>query len=173
MNSHRSLSINIYTLPVLHADLKSIESDPVTHAGMDAFAIDFVVPEGSLIKSAADGKIIYIKEDSCVGGDDEKYEDFKFYNHIVIKHANGEYTEYGHIKCNGCLKKVGEEVRKGDTIGYSGNTGFSAGPHLHFSVFVLENMPLAFETLPADKTYFINNPDFGFKSIEPRFESAI
>lgn len=116
---------------------------------MDAFAIDFVVPEGSAIKSAADGKIIYIKKDSCVGGDDEQYEDFKFYNHIVIKHANGEYTEYGHLKFNGCTKIVGEEVHKGDIIGYSGNTGFSAGPHLHFSVFVLGNMPLDFETLPA------------------------
>ena len=53
---------------------------------------------------------------------------------IMIKHRNGLSTLYGHLE----LIKVGQgqEVGVGDTIGYSGNTGYSTGPHLHFTVYV-------------------------------------
>lgn len=163
-------SKNIYALPILKKDLELVLSDPKTHVGADAYALDFVVPEGSVIKAAADGKIIYIKTDSNQGGDDLKYEDFKFYNHIIIKHANGEYTEYGHLKFQSTENKIGDMVKAGDTIAYSGNTGYSEKPHIHFSVFVLKGMRLDFEELPENKEYFINDDDFGFTTIRPKFK---
>jgi len=163
-------SRNTYTLPVRKADLEATASDPHTHIGMDAHAIDFVVPEGSVVRAAAPGKIIFIKIDSDQGGDDSVYENFKFYNHIVVKHDNGEYTEYGHLKFHGANRKVGDTVNAGDVIGYSGNTGHSEKPHLHFSVFVLEKMKPDFEKLPPSKKYFINDADFGFTTIQPHFK---
>jgi murein DD-endopeptidase MepM/ murein hydrolase activator NlpD len=168
-----SESKNIYILPVSKKDIEVIVSDSHTHVGVDEHAIDFVVPEGSAVMAAANGKIIFIKTDSNQGGDDPMYEDFKFYNHVVIKHANGEYTEYGHLKFQGTDKSVGDTINAGDIIGYSGNTGYSEKPHLHFSVFVLEKMPPDFEKLPADKKYFINDIDFGFTTIKSRFKEGV
>jgi len=56
-------------------------------------------------------------------------------NEIVIKHSNGEFTDYCHLKHKGVLVKPGQKVKAGDIIGYSGNTGWSIKPHLHFVVF--------------------------------------
>ncbi|MEK7614182.1 MAG: M23 family metallopeptidase, partial [Patescibacteria group bacterium] len=52
---------------------------------------------------------------------------------VLVRHTNGLSTLYAHLS----LIKVspGEAVQKGDILGYSGNTGYSTGPHLHFAVF--------------------------------------
>lgn len=160
------ISKNKYHLPLNKNEIISISSDPKTHIGMDKFAIDCAVIEGCKVYAAASGKIIFIKDNSMEGGDNEKYEDFIYYNHIVIKHSNGEYSEYGHLKYKSVLKKVGDEVVKGEIIALSGNTGYSGGPHLHFSVFVLDKMDPDFTVLPKNKKYFINDEDFGFQTIK-------
>lgn len=165
-------SINIYSLPLNRRPINAV-SDPETHTGMDEFAIDFIVPEDTPIVAAAPGKIIYIKIDSNEGGDDTRFEDFRFYNHLVIKHARGEYTEYGHLKHLGALKKVGDSVEEDETIGFSGNTGYSGEPHLHFSVFLLTKVGPNFETLPPDKVYFLNDPELGFQTVEPRLKEML
>lgn len=165
-----NLSKNIYCVPLNQDDIKKISSDPETHVGDDEFAIDYTAPEGTDIHASATGKIIYVKDDSDQGGDDKKYEFFEFYNHIIIKHENGEYTECGHLKHKSAKKKVGDIVSTGDIIAEVGNTGYSECPHLHFSVFILEKMDQNFVILPKGKEYFINEPDFGFQTIKPRFK---
>lgn len=162
---------NLYYSPIDKNDILEISSDSKTHTGPDKFAIDFLVPESTDIRSAATGKVIFTKDDSSKGGDDNKYQDFIYYNHIIIKHKNGEYTEYGHLKNKGILKKVGDEVAVGEIIAVSGNTGYSAEPHLHFSVFVLDKMKPNFMALPKGKKYFINDEDFGFRTLEPNFSN--
>jgi len=85
------------------------------HAGTD-----IAVPQGTKVYAAADG-IIQKSTFSKAAG-----------NYINIKHDNGYVTRYLHlIRRN---SKVGERVKKGDLIGYSGNTGKSTGPHLHFEI---------------------------------------
>lgn len=162
-------SRNYYSIPANQADIRSISSDPKTHVGMDEYAIDYELPENSRVYSVAPGKVIFVKDDSSGGGDDEKYENFTFYNHIVIKHNNGEYSEYGHLKHKSAKVKVGDNVKVGEMIALSGNTGYSSGPHLHFSIFVLHGMSPDLDILPDGKQYFINDEDFGFQTIEPRF----
>ena len=78
--------------------------------------------------------IAIITGDSDVYGQDKK----KYWdkgNRVVIKHKNGEYTAYEHLAYKGIVVKVGQKVRKGQFIGYNGNTGYSPFPHLHFEVF--------------------------------------
>ncbi|MCL0066082.1 M23 family metallopeptidase, partial [Dehalococcoidia bacterium] len=55
-------------------------------------------------------------------------------NYIVIDHENGQFSFYAHLSENSILVRVGERVRKGDTIAKIGNTGHSTEPHLHFQL---------------------------------------
>jgi len=55
-------------------------------------------------------------------------------NYVKIKHDNGYYTLYAHIAYNTVKVKAGERVKKGQVLGYMGNTGYSFGGHLHFEV---------------------------------------
>lgn len=164
-------SKNIYHIPLNREDIINTSSDPETHVGEDENAIDYAAALGSYIHAAASGVVIFAKDDSQEGGDDEKFEDFKFYNHVVIKHDHGEYTEYGHLKYKGITKKVGDRVNAGEIIAQVGNTGYSEEPHLHFSAFVLDKMDSDFSILPNNKEYFINDRDFGYYTIKPQFLS--
>jgi murein DD-endopeptidase MepM/ murein hydrolase activator NlpD len=56
-------------------------------------------------------------------------------NHIIIMHNDGTFAIYNHLMRYGVSVNVGDKVKKGYPIGYSGNTGYSSGPHLHFAVF--------------------------------------
>jgi len=99
------------------------------------YAVDFLVPVGTPIYAAASGKVIWVKTDSRAGGKNKK-KYWNLGNRIVIRHKNGEYTAYEHLKYKGIIVKKGEKVKKGQLIGYSGDTGWSTiGPHLHFEVF--------------------------------------
>lgn len=55
-------------------------------------------------------------------------------NYVKIKHSNGMYTFYAHLKYGSVAVKVGDRVTKGQVLGYMGNTGYSFGAHLHFEV---------------------------------------
>ena len=55
-------------------------------------------------------------------------------NYVKIKHKNGYYTLYAHLKYGSVKVKVGDIVKKGQLIGRMGNTGHSFGAHLHFEV---------------------------------------
>lgn len=55
-------------------------------------------------------------------------------NYVKIKHDNGMFTLYAHMKYGSISVSVGQRVAKGQVIGYMGNTGYSFGAHLHFEV---------------------------------------
>lgn len=125
---------NKYLHPVkITNEVRITPDESPAHVGRLKYAVDFIIPEGTPIKAAADGIVIDIKQNSSIGGTDESFD--KFGNYIEIKHED-EYSIYEHIKENGALVKVGDAVSVGQVIGYSGNTGWMAhlGPHLHFDV---------------------------------------
>jgi hypothetical protein len=55
-------------------------------------------------------------------------------NYIVLKHAGGEYSFYGHLATNSLTIKKGDKVAQGQVIGKVGHTGMSSCPHLHFQL---------------------------------------
>lgn len=117
-----------------------------THS--DQYAVDFSMPEGTPICAAWGGTVIDVKNDSTEHGDSEEFKDKA--NHIMIRHEDGTYALYNHLKLNGPLVKTGQQVRTGDKIGLSGNTGYTSGPHLHFHVFQTEfdGKEIKYKTLP-------------------------
>ena len=56
-------------------------------------------------------------------------------NMVKIDHNNGYFTRYLHLAYGTVKVKVGDRVKKGQVIGYMGNTGYSFGGHLHFEVW--------------------------------------
>lgn len=89
--------------------------------------IDFGKFLGAEILSAEDGTVVAMgNQDSyCYRGAYGKF--------IVVKHNNGLTTLYGHL--SGQTVKVGQEVTRGQVIGYMGRTGWATGPHLHLVVY--------------------------------------
>lgn len=103
-----------------------------SHTGDARYAVDFELPEGTPLFAAREGRVVGVREDSTVGGPDPAYMDEA--NYIVIRHPDGTFGEYLHLQPQGAEVEVGQSVERGQLIGYSGDTGFSGGPHLHFMV---------------------------------------
>ena len=102
------------------------------HFGQARYALDFIMDTGTPIAAARGGIVTEVREDSDVGGLDLKY--FEAANYVQIYHDDGTQAIYGHLMLNGAAVETGERVEAGQIIGYSGDTGFSGGPHLHFAV---------------------------------------
>ena len=71
-------------------------------------------------------------------------------NMINIEHGNGYFTRYLHLQYNSLKVKVGDKVKKGQIIGYMGNTGYSFGGHLHFEIWKGNNRINPIEFLDKD-----------------------
>lgn len=93
-------------------------------------ALDFKMREGTKIFAARGGVVIRMKEDGDKGGRKRNYRQYG--NYIVIQHADSSRTGYWHLQKDGVLVNVGDTVIQNQHIAYSGNTGYTAFPHLHF-----------------------------------------
>lgn len=83
--------------------------------------VDVAMPVGTPLTAAADGTIAH-KGSGASGG----------YT-LLIRHEGNWHTVYYHLQ-KPSHRNVGEQVRAGDVVAYSGNTGASTGPHLHFEL---------------------------------------
>ncbi|MGV3510049.1 MAG: M23 family metallopeptidase [Sphingobacteriaceae bacterium] len=123
----------LYGLPYQQSSNFKISQGPegeFSHKEM--FAYDFAMPVGTPVLATRDGIVAIIKSDSSIGGPNKEFiEDANF---ISVYHSDGSIANYLHLNTNGVLVKEGQEIKKGELIGFSGNTGFSSGPHLHFEV---------------------------------------
>lgn len=93
-------------------------------------ALDFKMKPGTAVYAARDGIVIRVEERNDKGGWNKKYRQFA--NLIVLQHGDGARTGYWHLQKDGALVNVGDSVKKGQLIGHSGKTGYTAFPHLHF-----------------------------------------
>ncbi len=95
-------------------------------------ALDFKMKKGTKICAARAGVVVALREDSDRGGLKPEY--LSDGNYLIIRHADGSHANYWHLQQNGVLVNIGEAVEEGQVIARSGNTGYSAFPHLHFEV---------------------------------------
>src|SRR5690606_35199252 len=108
-------------------------------------AVDFATGHGTLVLAARDGVVMQAEGGfQEAGPDDADAEDRA--NFIRILHDDGTMALYAHLQTGGAQVRPGQRVRRGETIGLSGNTGRSTGPHLHFVVQANRGMRL--ESLP-------------------------
>ncbi len=104
-----------------------------SHTGLEYYAVDFAMPEGTPVHAARGGQVARIVEHNTRGC----WEDGcgRFANYIVVLHDDGTTGEYYHLMQNGALVEPGDRVEPGQRIGLSGNTGHTTMPHLHFAVY--------------------------------------
>ena len=103
------------------------------HDEQSRYALDLAVAEGTPVLAARDGVVMQVEEDFRASGTDAERFGGRA-NYVRVVHADGSMAVYAHLAPKSMLRRAGDHVRVGDLIGKSGNTGFSTGPHLHFSV---------------------------------------
>jgi len=138
----------------------------VTHKGASAYALDFVMPVGSAVHAMRDGIVTGLESKHNEHGFSPAYANKA--NYIIIKHDDGTMAMYGHLKQDGVRVSLAQRVYKHQFIGYSGNTGYSSGPHLHVHITAMKNfsqgpvsVPFTFmskegrTSSPREKKYYL------------------
>lgn len=114
--------------PVANKDLKRMASGwgnrthPIYKTIMFHYGMDFSTPTGTPIYATGNGRIKKVK-----------YTRTGYGKHVIIDHGYGFETLYAHMKKY--TVKKGQEVKRGEIIGYVGSTGTSVAPHLHYEVY--------------------------------------
>jgi murein DD-endopeptidase MepM/ murein hydrolase activator NlpD len=101
-------------------------ADPFTGQRSRHPGIDISAPRGTEVRAPADGVVVSAGRRHAYG------------NAIVIDHGFDVVTRYGHL--NRFNVRPGQRVRRGDVIGFVGNTGRSSAPHLHYEVWVHDKL---------------------------------
>lgn len=114
--------------------------DPILHKIRPHYGVDYAAPIGTPIHSVGNGKIIFKGKDAGYG------------NAIKVRYSHAIYALYAHMNHFAHVNK-GEKVKKGQVIGYVGETGWATGPHLHFGWYV-NGIPVD----PLKRPTFYNPP---------------
>ena len=104
------------------------------------FAVDIVMPVDTAIHAARSGKVMEVNDDFYKSGTKKAYKSRA--NSVRILHDDGSMAVYAHLALERAQVHPGMLITAGQLIGYSGNTGFSSGPHLHFAVHLNKGMEL-------------------------------
>jgi murein DD-endopeptidase MepM/ murein hydrolase activator NlpD len=129
-----------------------------SHNGDEAYAVDFEMAEGTVVRAARDGIVVAFNDRATDHSLDPEYKKRRHANWVVVLHADGTLGEYWHLMPGGVSVRIGQRVARGDVLGRSGWTGFSTAPHLHFIVHTAvsgehaRSFPFAFKVRPDDTT---------------------
>lgn len=112
--------VNNRQLTLLAAGKKPL-INPFHRAIREHHGVDYLTPEGTAVFATADGVVSSLSERNSTHG-----------KAIIIDHGNGYKTSYSHLL--DIRVRNGQEVKRGDIIALSGNSGLSFAPHLHYEV---------------------------------------
>jgi murein DD-endopeptidase MepM/ murein hydrolase activator NlpD len=130
LNKEKMLASIPAIMPVANEDLKRTASGwgyrihPIYKVRKMHYGMDFTAPVGTPVYSTGDGKVVE------TSGSNRSRVGFGLV--VKVDHDYGYETVYAHL--NSFTVKVGQEVKRGDIIGYVGNSGGSTAPHLHYEV---------------------------------------
>ncbi|ORU90521.1 MAG: peptidase M23 [Cycloclasticus sp. symbiont of Poecilosclerida sp. M] len=105
------------------------------------YAVDIAMPINTPIHAARSGVVMHVESDFFNSGTKQGYKSRA--NSIRILHDDGTMAIYAHLALEKLVVHPGLYVNAGQLIGYSGNTGYTTGPHLHFAVQVNKGMRLS------------------------------
>jgi|SRR3989344_1073810 len=94
--------------------------------------VDFRASVGTRVKNVSDGVVV------GTGNTDAYPGCYSFGKWVMVRHENGLSTIYAHLSAISSF--TGQSLKTGDTVGYSGNTGYSTGPHLHITVYATQGV---------------------------------
>lgn len=154
-----------YTLPYAKGESHKLlqgYGGPYGHKGHSEFAYDFQMPIGTAILAARGGEVVKVVESNSDSTRKPGEE-----NVIVIKHSDGTFGRYYHLTKEGALVSTGDRVKQGDKVALSGDSGASAGPHLHFDV-TKECFEWGCQTIKVEFENVTENPLKAGESYEPR-----
>jgi murein DD-endopeptidase MepM/ murein hydrolase activator NlpD len=109
-------------------------ANPQIYNGKGHTGVDLRASIGTPIMSAASGVVVGVANTDIVKSC------YSYGKWIMVKHSNGLSTLYAHLSVQSVA--VGQTVARGQVIGYSGNTGYSTGPHLHFGVYATQGVQI-------------------------------
>lgn len=115
-----------YRLPFPKGKSYTITQGPKEHAAglspqYNKHAVDFAMKKGSTVSASQSGKVYLARYVSSGGG-----------NMVLINHGSNKCTQYAHL--NTIKVKKGQKIKRGQTIGSSGNSGIAYGAHLHWNM---------------------------------------
>lgn len=140
-----------------------------THSAADSEnAVDFTLPENTPIVAARDGTVIETEAANRYGGRDRVL--LNMANYVRILHADETVATYAHLAPGGVTVAPGQRVTAGTLIGYSGATGYTAGPHLHFVVQKPAPTAQGFAMRSLALRFYVGNPPYVF---EPRTRQLV
>jgi murein DD-endopeptidase MepM/ murein hydrolase activator NlpD len=111
------------------------------YSGKGHSGIDLRASIGTPVKASLSGVV------AGVANTDKIYGCYSYGKWVMLKHEDGLSTLYAHLSLQ--TVKVGQQVATGQVIGYSGNTGYTTGPHLHFGVYATQGVQIL--TLTSSK----------------------
>ena len=134
------VSVDAFATPPIYTPWQCGESHKITQGNKgtyshkagnkEQYAWDAGMPIGTPILAPAAGTITHVKQDSnttCSSSCNAA-------NYVAMTFDEGSAAVFVHLMQHGVPVSVGQHVNRGEIIGYSGNTGWSTGPHLHFQV---------------------------------------
>ncbi len=90
--------------------------------------LDIAAPIGTPVYAADNGKVAHVDSN-----DRSRWQKYQYGNYVLIEHGNFLSTLYAHLSRSVVVD--GQNVERGQLIGYSGSTGYSTGPHLHLGAY--------------------------------------
>ncbi len=126
----------VYRLPYANGESWTVlqgYGSRFSHTGLERYTVDFDMPVGTPVLAARDGIVVRTKDENDQACWEERCG--RFANFVIVLHDDQTTGEYYHLKKDGVVVDEGERVIAGQLIAYSGNTGKSTMPHLHFGVY--------------------------------------
>ncbi len=173
------VSLTDGTRPVFFLPFGATEKFTVSQGNLgeythfDHYAWDWGMDEGTPVVASAAGRVIAVKEDTLPNPPDTTIITEPA-NYVTIDHGAGLQTIYAHLDTLSVIVEPGQYVARGQVIGYSGDTGFSSGPHLHYEVLDVLNrsMPSSFwdyapnDGIPNEGDVTVSSNELSLETVE-------